>query len=241
MLALASVPTFDPNSIDRDWERLTQDEGRSLFNRPLQALYTPGSTFKTLVAAAAVDLSVVDLDKKYACTTVIAIGDLKVDCKNHSQLPIVDFYEAFAWSCNRTFALTTLGLGQKGPLDLSDTAQMPYPWERNGIGDSVNKLQDYSRRFGFGQPIPFDLPVETSRLSDPGQEFYPSLLGQTGFGQGQVAATPMQMAQIAATIANRGTVPRPYLVSEGAGAIRIEDSRTPTGREPRTGSQLTDG
>lgn len=214
VLALVSAPYFDPNRVDDSWRLLLQDPGRPLFNRALQSTYPPGSTLKTLVAAAAVDLGVVDLNRKFSCTTAIQIGDLSVDCRNHSHLSTVDFAEAYAWSCNRTFALTALGLGMPGPLDLSDTAKRPYPWEERGIAASANQLEDYARRFGFGKPIPFDLPVEASRLRDPGQEYYPSLLAQTGFGQGQVATTPLQMALVAATIANGGVVPAPYLVME---------------------------
>src|SRR5205823_3210556 len=140
--------------------------------------------------------------------------DLSVNCQNHSHLPTINFYEAFAWSCNRSFALTTLGLGMPGPLDLSDSAKRPFPWEAGRIDPSVAKLHEYANRFGFEKAIPFDLPVEVSRLTDPGQVFFPSLLGQTGFGQGQVAATPMQMALVAAASANGGMVPAPYLASE---------------------------
>jgi peptidoglycan glycosyltransferase len=228
VLALASRPSFDPNRVESDWDQLRNDQRQPLFNRSIQALYVPGSTFKTLVAAAAVDLGVVDLDHRFRCTRPITIGNLSVDCRNHSHLSEVNFSEALAWSCNRTFALTALGLGQPGPLDLSDNPQRPYPWETSGIGESVSRLREYARRFGFEQPIPFDLPVEASRLSDPGQEFFPSLLGQTGFGQGQVAATPLQMALLAATIANGGAVPRPYLVT----AVRAPSGASVTIHRP---------
>lgn len=213
VLALLSQPYFDPDEVDGRWEQLSRDPGRPLFNRALQSTYVPGSTFKTLVAAAAADLGVIELDREYRCTTAIKIGELAPDCRNHSHDPVVNFWEAFAWSCNRSFALTALGLGMRGPLDLSDTPGRPYQWEERGIEPSVSKLYEYAKRFGFEQPIPFDLPVEASRLADPGQEFFPSLLAQTGFGQGQVAATPLQMALVAATIANGGNVPSPYLVS----------------------------
>jgi peptidoglycan glycosyltransferase len=214
VLALASRPFFDPSNIDSDWERISNDPSRPLFNRAVQANYVPGSTVKTIIAAAAAEMNLVDLDRKYPCTAQMRIGDLVVDCRNHSHIGSINFYEAFAWSCNRSFALTTLGLGMPGPLDLSDSARRPFPWEERTINPSLAKLREYAQRFGFEKPIPFDLPVEASRLSDPGQEFFPSLLGQTGIGQGQVAATPLQMALVAATIANDGTVPSPYLVSE---------------------------
>jgi peptidoglycan glycosyltransferase len=221
VLALVSKPLFNPEQASADWERLRQDASQPLFNRAVQATYVPGSTFKTIVAAAATDRGVVNLDQEFRCTRPIQIGDLAPNCQNHSHISEIDFYEAFAWSCNRTFALTTMGLGLQGPLMLGDNPQRPYEWEQRGIDLSVEQLTDYARRFGFEKQIPFDLPVEPSRLHDPEQKFYPSLLAQTGFGQGQVAATPLQMALVAATIAHEGNVPRPYLVSE---------VRSPSGR-----------
>jgi peptidoglycan glycosyltransferase len=214
VLALATRPYFDPNAIDRDWQALSQDPTGPLFNRATQSAYVPGSTFKTVVAAAAIDLGLIDLDRAFACTAPFRVGELAPDCKNHSHDPRVNFAEAFAWSCNRTHALAALGLGLKGPLDFGDDTRTAYPTGDRAIEPSVAKLRDYAQRFGFEKKIPFDLPVEPSRLTDPGQVFFPSLLAQTGFGQGQVAATPLQMALVAATIANGGTVPRPYLVSE---------------------------
>jgi penicillin-binding protein A len=214
VLALASQPYFDPSTVDREWDRLSRDPGRPLFNRALQSTYVPGSTFKTVVGAVAAELGIVDLDRKFSCTRPIKIGELTPDCKNHSQLGMLNFYEAFAWSSNRTFALTALGLGTRGPLDLSDSSRLPEVADQRSIKPSVDKLQEYAQRFGFEKPIPFDLPVEPSRLADPGQEFFPSLLAQTGFGQGQEAATLLQMALVAAAIANGGLVPSPYLVSE---------------------------
>ncbi|MCC7103826.1 MAG: penicillin-binding protein 2 [Chloroflexi bacterium] len=211
VLALASAPTFDPATIDAQWDRVRNDPSHRLFNRATEGLYPPGSTFKTVTAAAAVDEDLVNLDQEFSCTKPIVLDNLAVDCRNHSQLPVVDFREAYAWSCNRTFALTALGLGYPGQVDLSDTATRPYPWERNGYAPSVDRLRAMANRFGFERDVPFDLPLAQSRLADPGQEMFPALLGQTAFGQGQVVATPFQMALVAAVIANQGRLPMPRL------------------------------
>ena len=227
VLALVSTPLFDAGNLEVDWPRMSQDPARPLFNRAIQATYPPGSTFKTLVAAAALDLGLVNPDQRFRCTRAVQIDKLSVDCRNHAHLAALNFDEALAWSCNRTFALTTLGLGTPGPLQLGDDTARPYPWEKQGITRSVEQLQAYASRFGFGRPIPLELAVEPSRLADPGQEFFPSLLAQSGFGQGQVAATPLQMALVAATIANGGSVPAPYLVSEVRSPEGTSDSRVP--------------
>jgi penicillin-binding protein A len=212
VLALASQPYYDPNAIDEAWEGLSRDRGQPLFNRATQAAYTPGSTFKLVTAAAAIDSLPINLDQKFRCTTQMDLGGLKVDCQNHPHLAQVSYREAFAWSCNRTFALTGLELGY-GRLQLADDIRRPLEWERSGIRPSVERLEEYAGRFGFGKEIPFELPVTVSRLKGDG-DWYPSLLGQTAFGQGELQATPLLMALSAAAIANGGVLPAPYLATE---------------------------
>lgn len=212
VLALASNPTFDPGSVDAQWDELSRAPNQPLFNRATQSAYTPGSTFKIITAAAALDLGLVDPNAKFRCATHMDLGGLKVDCRNHSHLADVSFREAFAWSCNRTHALAGLGLGY-GPLKLGDDVRRPLEWERAGIRPSVGRLEEYAARFGFGKEIPFELPVAVSRLKGDG-DWYPSLLGQTAFGQGEIQATPLLMALSAAAIANAGAAPAPYVALE---------------------------
>ena len=211
VLALASAPTFDPGNLDKAWASLVDNPGRPLFNRATQSAYTPGSTFKVVTAAAALDLGLVDPNVPFRCTTPISIDRLSIDCRNHAHLPTVNYREAFAWSCNRTFGLTGLELGT-GRLQLADDLRAPYPWQ-GGIDGSARRLEEYAERFKFGQPIPFELPVARSQLKGDTQ-WYPSLLAQTSFGQGELSATPMLMALSAATIANGGVVPKPSLALE---------------------------
>jgi peptidoglycan glycosyltransferase len=211
VLAMASAPTFDPGAIDERWSALLADESRPLVNRAIQSTYTPGSTFKVVTASAALDLGLVDPRAKFRCVDPIQIDNLTVDCRNHAHLATVDFREAFAWSCNRTFALTGLELGTER-LALADGLKPPFPWQ-NQFGRSADRLAEYAGRFWIGKSVPFDLPVETGQLKGEGG-WYPSLLAQTSFGQGELAATPMQMALVAATIANGGAVPAPYVAAE---------------------------
>lgn len=212
VLAMASQPTFDAGAIDTIWDRLSQDASAPLVNRATQATYPPGSTFKLITAAAALDLGLVEPDAPFNCTTGVQIDGLAVDCRNHSHLARVNFQEAFAWSCNRTFAITGLLLGFAGPItsQLDDRPPSPRPWQSSGIGTSAGQLSHYAERFGFDREIPFELPVATSHLKGSG-DWYPSLLAQTAFGQGELAATPLLMALSAATVANGGVMPTPYL------------------------------
>ncbi len=211
ILAMASAPTFDAAKIDERWQELLADPARPLVNRTVQSAYTPGSTFKMVTAAAALDLGLVDPRNKYRCVDPIQIDALQLDCRNHQHLATLDYREAFAWSCNRTFGLTSLQLGTGG-IALGDGLRAPFPWQ-NDAARSATRLEEYAHRFWIGRPIPFELSVEPGQVKGDG-EWYSSLLAQTGIGQGELLATPVQMAVVGATIANGGAVPAPYLAIE---------------------------
>jgi peptidoglycan glycosyltransferase len=218
VLALVARPFFDPNLPDERLAALQDDPARPLFNRAVQATYVPGSTFKAVTAAVALDLGLIALDQPFTCTTPVRIGTYSIDCRNSQHVPRLTYREAFAWSSNRVFGLSGLLLGFPGPLNpwLSDEPPGPYPWERPGasVRESAARLEQYAERFGFARDIPFDLPVTPSALKRPDSEWTPQLLAQTAFGQGELAATPLQMALVAAAIANGGRVPEPYLAAE---------------------------
>lgn len=220
ILAMVSAPSFDPNTHDQQWDTLRNDRSAPLLNRAIQATYPPGSTFKTVTASAAVDSGLVNSEAEFRCTTAVQIDGLQVDCRNHAHQAVLNYRQAFAWSCNRTFALTGLLLGLGAPLTplLDDRALPARPWADLDVHASAERLTHYAEAFGFDRSIPFDLPVTTSRVKGDG-DWYPSLLAQTGFGQGELAATPLQMALVAATIANDGQVPAPYL----AQVVRLAD------------------
>jgi penicillin-binding protein A len=232
VLALVSRPFFDPNASDDQLAKLQSDPTQPLFNRALQALYVPGSTFKTVTATAALDTNLVDLNQPFTCTTAVKIGTYSVDCRNSQHIPRLTYKQAYAWSSNRVFGLTglLLGFSELAPINiwLSDKPPADYPWARPGtsIQPSANVLVDYARRFGFEHTIPFDLPVATSQMKRPSTEWTPELLVQTAFGQGEIQATPMQMALVAAAVANGGHVPTPYLAAElrsGSAARQLHD------------------
>lgn len=211
VLALASAPTFDPAKVDDRWQALLADPARPLVNRTVQSAFTPGSTFKMVTASTALDLGIVDPRAKFRCVDPIQIDGLRLDCRNHPQLAVLDYREAFAWSCNRTFGLTGLQLGSS-TLQLADGLRPPFPWQ-DATARSATKLEEYAHRFWIGRQVPFELAVEPGQIKGGG-EWYPSLLAQTSIGQGELTATPLQMALVAATIANGGAVPAPYLAVE---------------------------
>ncbi len=215
ILAMVSNPTFDAAEIESQFESLRADPDAPLLNRVTQSAYAPGSTFKLITATAAIDLRRVDLEQPFLCSTEIDLGGQPVDCHNNRHLPRLTYKEAFAWSSNRTFALTGLLLGFPGILNpwLDDQPPGEYPWRNASLDRLAQVLEEYAQRFGFEAQIPFDLAVEPSRLKGAETEWSEGLLAATAFGQGELSATPLQMALVAAAIANDGQVVRPYLVS----------------------------
>lgn len=228
VLAMASRPFFDPNASDDQLARLQSDPSEPLFNRAIQAVYVPGSTFKTVTATAAIDKSLVDLNQTFLCTTAVKVGTYSVDCRNSQHVPRLTYKQAFAWSSNRVFGLSgmLLGFPQLAPINpwLDDHPPGDYPWSAGkSIQPSADVLVDYAGRYGFGRQIPFDLPVTPSSVKRPETEWSPELLVQTAFGQGELQATPLQMALVAAAVANGGRVPAPYLGAE----LRSSDASRP--------------
>lgn len=229
VLALYSSPFVDPNNLERGLAAAQQADDGPLFNRALQARYPPGSTFKLVTATAAVDLGLLDLDQPFTCSRPVTVVRLTMDCRNHAHLPRLTFQQAFAWSSNRTFGLTGLSLALPPPINpwLSDDPPGPYPWRKEGTPEGAERFEDYARRFLFDREIPFDLPVVPGQLKAQAR-WTPDLLAQTAFGQGELAESPLQAALRAATLANQGRLPAPYLAAE----VRSPDGAVVALREP---------
>ncbi|MBK3581528.1 penicillin-binding protein 2 [Streptomyces sp. MBT65] len=194
VLALVSTPSYDPGSLsgngltaNRSWDRLNADPNKPMLNRAVRQTYPPGSTFKVVTAAAALDAGVVtDLNAATkspdpyplpgTSTTLTNEGDGCVDAPLRS---------AFEWSCNTVFAKLGVDVGVR---DMSGTA------EAFGFNDT-------------GVRIPFSVSPSTFDTTlDKAQ------LALSSIGQYNTRATPLQMAMVAAAVANGGQVREPYLV-----------------------------
>jgi penicillin-binding protein A len=210
VLAMLSIPHFDPGRMEADWARLQEDAARPLYNRATQGLYTPGSVFKVVAATAAIDLGLIDLDRQYTCTDDLVVDGFRIENNNHPGISTLTFVDDFAHSCNVTFAKTGLGLDTE-PLPVGDRLPTPVPWA-DGVDESLRLFSEYATRFGVGSPLPFDLPTSASRLG--AERLSPVQLANTAFGQGEVVVTPLLMSLSAAAIANEGRMPQPYLVQE---------------------------
>jgi penicillin-binding protein A len=187
VLAMVSYPRYDPNKVDSLWSELNTDPDTPLLNRVMQGLYPPGSVFKTIVAAAALDTDAVTPETKFTDTGSVTAGGFVVNNYGDETYGEHDFTKAFASSINTTFAKLGVELG-------SDV------------------LAGYAADFGFGKELPWPMGGAKSFFPDPGG-MDKAHLAQAAYGQGEVLATPLQMALAAAAIANDGQIMKPYLVS----------------------------
>lgn len=204
VLAMVSTPTFDPNklashdlsSVTSVYDRLNQDPTEPLLNRGIQTRLPPGSTFKVLTAAAAIEHAGYHAGAKvpggvtYQLPLTTGptgqIGNEGRYCGANGQQ--IDFTLAMENSCNTTFAQLAVEVGAE---DMAETAE----------------------GFGFNDGDYF------TDLDNLATSVYPTdideaQLGQTGIGQFEVASTPLQMAMVVAGLANDGVVMKPYLVDE---------------------------
>lgn len=196
VLAMVTTPTFDPNvAVPMDgrdttpaWDAVNADPGRPLFNRATSGLYPPGSSFKVVVAAAALDMGVVTPQSVFECAGKLVVQGYTIYDYGRTSHGNLTFARALTVSCNIAFAQVGLRMGPEA-------------------------LVQYAEKFGFNSPIPFDLPTEASRIQSA-DTMDQVALAAASFGQGEDLATPLQMAQVAAAVANGGVMMKPYLVSE---------------------------
>ncbi len=195
VLAVASVPSYDPGTIDKAFATLVHDGRSPLLDRSLDGLYPPGSTFKIFTAAAALEAGAVAADATFYDPGTLAVGDFVVHDNEGEATGTQDLGGAFALSSNVDFAQIALKLGVSGWYGAAE-------------------------RWKLGETVGFTLPVEHDRIPARAS-VSPSILAQLGFGQADLLVTPLRMALVAATIASGGTTPRPYLVS----AVRGDRAR----------------
>jgi penicillin-binding protein A len=188
VLAMASVPSYDPNDFESEFASLSADPHSPLLNRALDGLYPPGSTFKIFTAGAALDSGTVTMDSHFEDPGYLVIGNFTLHDNESEATGYADLTTAFALSSNVDFAQIALKMG-------TDT------------------FYQYLSNWGIGQSLDFQLPAQTASVP-PKASIVPGELAQMGFGQGALLMTPLQMALIDATIANAGNEPRPYVVRQ---------------------------
>ncbi len=207
VLTLLSAPCYDPNLLvgrvrGENFLKLQADIAKPLFNRALQAQYPPGSIFKVAQAMIALHLGAITPGTGFVCDKVLG-------CHNHPSARNVQ--EAIKMSCNPYFYYTYRRVIQQGKY-------------KNIYKDSQYGLtvwHDYMLRFGFGQRLDIDLP-NVKKGNIPDTAFYNRWYGKerwafstifsNSIGQGEVEVVPLQMANLACIVANRGWYITPHMV-----------------------------
>lgn len=214
VLASVSTPGFDPNALVGSdagpvGKALEEDPEIPLLHRTIATTYPPGSTFKIITTAAALETGIAGPATEFADPEALELPGTSSTIHNYDNDVCIDgqpvtLAEAFVRSCNTTFA--ALGM-QVGAEALTETAEA----------------------FGFNQEIPYDLPVLSSSMPEA-VDFYddPAATAQNALGQRDVRATPIQMALVAAAVANEGNIMIPYVV----GDVFTHDGRIETETEP---------
>jgi peptidoglycan glycosyltransferase len=210
ILVLASTPTYDASSVanpttsTRAFDKLLGDPSLPLLPRATQGLYVPGSAFKIVTSVAALGSGAVTPDTTYADQptsekTGWLIDGFRVKDGHHPQTDgrALNYPQAIEASCNIWFAET-------------------------GVRTGGAALTEWAARMGFGAEIPFDLPTAVSQVTNGGGSIGGGFtdrveLANAAYGQGETLVTPLQMALVASTIANGGTLMQPHLVLEATG------------------------
>ncbi len=202
LFALVSKPSFNPQLLSRgmsteEWNALSQNQNRPLTNRPLQALYPPGSLFKLVIATGAVEEGLTDRNRKIFCPGFLDYNEWRYPCWRRGGHGSVGIEKAIAQSCNITFYTLGLELG-------------------------ADRIVNWARKLGVGQPSGIDLPGEKTAFL-PTQEWkerqlkemwYPGDTINLSIGQGYLLVTPLEMYRVVSNIATRGEVYKPHVVKE---------------------------
>jgi len=193
VLAMVSTPSFDPNYVTENWSALINDSANSpLLNRASQGLYPPGSTFKIVTAIAALSYDPNLLDFVFECTGQHVFGSEIIRCFNGVAHGSIDMHAAMAVSCNGYFAVIAEMIGAEPLIQAANQVMLNIA-------------------------IPFELAASSSQFPMGSEPSIAELI-QTSIGQGRITATPLNMAVIAAAIANGGIVMEPYMVERVVGA-----------------------
>lgn len=215
VLCMVSSPTYDPRIMTgrqrgKSQKMLADDPHKPLLNRGIMGQYPPGSTFKTSQALTFLQEGIITPASAYPCSHGFHFKGLKVGCHAHgSPLPLVP---AIATSCNGYFCW--------GLYYMFGNRQ-----KYKTVGDAMTRWKDHMVSMGFGYKLGIDLPGE-KRGMIPNAPFYDKVYrnrwsGLTvisiSIGQGEVNLTPLQIANLGATIANRGYYIVPHVVKEVQG------------------------
>ena len=185
ILAMVSLPDFDPNSaaLENNWNNIVENESSPLLNRAVSGLYPPGSTFKIVTAAAAFDNNMTD--RIFEDVGRFTLDNLNVNNYNNESFGNISFSDAFKFSSNQVFC--TIGSELK-----------------------EERIVEYAEKFRIGKAPDFDIKSVKSRLGYKSLTDKDCAL--VAIGQGKLLVTPLDMLLICSTVANNGNMVKPYIV-----------------------------
>ena len=197
---MASTPTYDPNKIIKKpnveyWERILSNSLSPLTNRSLQGLYSPGSTFKMIVAIAALKYGVIGSNSTHSCTGKIEFGDRLYHCWKTNGHGKMDVTNAITQSCDVFFYEISNKLG-------------------------IDKIAKVAKDFGLGQTFDISMPNQKKGIV-PSKKWKKTTLGESwyagetlisGIGQGFVLTSPFQLAVMTSIIASNGKIIEPTIL-----------------------------
>lgn len=208
ILAFVNSPSYDPNQLagrnySKNFGALNKDTLKPLFNRPIMAQYRPGSVFKLVQALIALQEGVITPSTRIVCNRGI------INC--HGSHTNADLHDAIKFSCNPYFHQTFKRIIQQGKVDgMNKDARI-----------GLTTWNDYLDDFGFGRKLGIDIPNENAGLAPdpPYYDYYYQkdhwnffTIYSLSIGEGELLTTPLQVANLAAILANRGHFIRPHLI-----------------------------
>ena len=213
ILTLVSSPGVDVSmlaDIGQHYDEIIKDPHKPMFNRAVQAPYPPGSVFKLVNGLIGLQEGTLNTEVTYPCSQGYHFGNHKLGCHVHRS-PL-NLEEAIMMSCNGYFCYALRNILENKKY--------------HDIGEALDKWNEYVQSFGFGHKLGSDFPAELGGTL-PTSRLYNMRYGKGGWkfttiisisiGQGEVGATPMQIANLAATVANRGWYKIPHIVKASDG------------------------
>ena len=199
IITMVSTPSYDPNEFSngisaKRWESLLEHERKPLMNKAIRGLYAPGSTFKMLVALAALEEDLVDPDEKVTCNGAFDFAGERFHCWTQGGHGATNMVQALEKSCDVYFYDLALRVG-------------------------INRIEAMAKKFGFGVATGIDLSGEKAGTV-PGRDWKRANFDTgwrsgetiiTAIGQGYLLSTPLQMVRMAAALANGGRLVTPRL------------------------------
>lgn len=220
ILTLVSAPTYSPDLLvgrprTENFATLSRDTLKPLFNRALMAFYPPGSVFKVVNGLVALQEGLLRPSTMHSCGGAYIAGRLSVACRHH--ISPLNLSQAIQYSCNTYFCHV-----------FRNTLDAP---KYKNVTEGYNIWRNHLLSFGLGERLGSDFPNEL-RGNVPSAQYYDRYYGENrwrslqlislAIGQGELGVTPIQMANMAAIIANRGYYKTPHIVKEIQGRESID-------------------